>query len=244
MVVYVYLVYHKGMPSTNQGSALPVPEMAKEEYIKKRIAHWDAIARKMDHWRSAGEYYQRWLAAHYRQAIPAGMRVLEIGCGLGDLLSAVEPRLGVGIDFSWESVRRAARRHPEMIFLCADAGLPPLAGTFDVIILSDLLNDLWDVETVLRQVRALSHPRTRIVVNLYSRVWEIPLRLAQRLGWIKPNLAQNWLTPDDIASLFQLAGLEIIQRRREILLPIRFPLASSWPIVCWSSFGRCPTQHC
>jgi SAM-dependent methyltransferase len=226
MEVNTALVYHRDMPSPNPESEWPAPESAKEDFLQKRIAHWDAIARKMDHWRSAGEYYQQWLAKQYRQVIPPGMRVLEIGCGLGDLLSAVEPRSGVGMDFSWETVRRAARRYPRLNFVCADAGLPPLAGTFDVIILSDLLNDLWDVETVLRKVRTLSHPRTRIIVNLYSRVWEIPLHAAQLLRWIKPNLPQNWLTPDDIGNLFQLAGLEIIQRRREILLPIRIPLAS------------------
>ncbi len=155
------------------------------------------------------------------------MYVLELGCGLGDLLSAVQPGFGVGIDFSREAVRRAAKRSPNLRFVCADAGFPPLNGSFDIIILSDLLNDLWDVEAVLRQVRRLCHPRTRILINVYSRIWEIPLRLAQRLGWSKPNLPQNWLTPDDVANLLQLAGLETIQHRRELLLPIRIPLGSA-----------------
>jgi SAM-dependent methyltransferase len=154
------------------------------------------------------------------------MRVLELGCGSGDLLAAVRPGTGVGIDFSREAVRRAARRHPECRFLCADAEFPPLGGTFDVIILSDLLNDLWDVEAVLRRVRTLSHPRTRILLNLYSRLWEIPLRIVQRLGWTKPNLPQNWLTPEDTANLLTVTGLEIIQRRREMLLPVPVPLVS------------------
>jgi SAM-dependent methyltransferase len=212
------------MAHTHPETAAPQRSAAQEAFLKKRIAHWDVVAVKTDCWRGAGGYYQRSLARQYRQAVPAGMRVLEIGCGLGDLLAAVEPGVGVGIDFSWEAVRRAAKRHPECRFLCADSEFPPLRGPFDIIMLSDLLNDLWDVEAVLRRVRELSHPRTRIILNLYSRLWEIPLRLAQRLGWSKPNLPQNWLTPEDTVNLLQLTGWEIIRRRREILLPMPVPL--------------------
>jgi ubiquinone/menaquinone biosynthesis C-methylase UbiE len=93
--------------------ARPPRETARETFLQKRIAHWDSVARKTDRWRSAGGYYQRRLARCYRQAVPPGMRVLELGCGSGDLLAAVRPGTGVGIDFSREAVRRAARRHPE-----------------------------------------------------------------------------------------------------------------------------------
>jgi SAM-dependent methyltransferase len=227
MEVCCFLVYHRAMTQPNPGAVSHARESARELFLKKRISHWDAVAQKTDHWRSAGGYYQQRLSDLYRFVIPPGMRVLEIGCGLGDLLSAVKPGFGVGIDFSREAVRRAAKRHPECHFVCADAEFPPLAGRFDIIVLSDLLNDLWDVERVLREVKKVSHPRTRIVLNLYSRIWEIPLRLAQQLGWIKPNLPQNWLTPDDISNLLHLTGLEIIQRRREILLPIPIPLISA-----------------
>jgi hypothetical protein len=214
------------MSQPNPEAVSRTHKTARGNFLEKRIAHWDAVAEKTDHWRSAGQYYQERLAHFYRQVIPAGMRVLEIGCGMGDLLSAVQPGFGVGIDFSRESLRRAVDRHPGLKFVCADAEFPPLAETFDVIILSDLLNDLWDVESVLLRVQALSHPRTRIVLNVYSRLWEIPLHLAQRLGWIKPNLPQNWLTPEDVSNLLHLAGLEIIQRRQEIILPVRIPLIS------------------
>jgi SAM-dependent methyltransferase len=224
----LFLVYHGAMTQTNPEAVPQAREGARAAFLRKRIAHWDAVARKTDRWRSAGEYYQRRLAHQYRHTIPSGMRVLEIGCGLGDLLSAVQPVFGVGIDVSRETVLRAARRHPDLRFICADSEFPPLHGTFDAIILSDLLNDLWDVEAVLRNVRELSHPRTRIVLNLYSRLWEIPLRAVQRLGWSKPNLPQNWLTPEDVANLFSLTGMDIICRRREILLPFSIPLVSEF----------------
>ena len=99
-----------------------------------------------------------------------------------------------------------------------------LSEKFDVIILSDLVNDLWDVQTVLQQVRQLTTPRSRIIINSYSRLWEPILNVAQWLGLAKPTLYQNWLTVEDIASLLSLADCEVIKQSQEILLPLPIPL--------------------
>jgi len=40
------------------------------------------------------------LRKQYGFYVPPGQRVLEIGCGLGDLLAAVKPATGLGLDFS------------------------------------------------------------------------------------------------------------------------------------------------
>ena len=46
----------------------------------------------------------------------------------------------------------------------------------------------------LERLQPLCHPGTRLVLNLYSRLWEQPLGAAQRLGLSRPLLPQNWLT--------------------------------------------------
>ena len=48
-------------------------------------------------------------------------------------------------------------------------------GTFDVVILSDLVNDLWDVQAVLERIGRSAHRQTRLLINSYSRLWELPL---------------------------------------------------------------------
>ena len=60
----------------------------------------------------------------------------------GELLASLRPARGVGMDFSGEMVRRAARSHPELTFLQTDVHDSPPAEKFDFIILSDLVNDL------------------------------------------------------------------------------------------------------
>ena len=42
--------------------------------------------------------------------IPPGKRVLELGCGRGDLLAALKPSYGVGIDFGAETIAQGQMR--------------------------------------------------------------------------------------------------------------------------------------
>ena len=193
-------------------------------YQHAHQAHWDRVAERLAAWRGWGAHYHRRLARVFRFLVPRGLRVLEVGCGTGDLLAALHPGVGVGVDFSRQMLQHARQHHPELRFVQADAHRLSLHGSFDVVILSDLLNDVWDVETVLGQVRSVCHPRTRILVNSYSRVWEPVLSLADRLGLAKPTLHQNWLSSEDLRNLLYLAGFDVIRGWEEILWPLATPL--------------------
>jgi SAM-dependent methyltransferase len=153
--------------------------------------------------------------------------VLEIGCAQGHLLAALQPACGVGVDFSPAMLQDAAQTYPYLWFLCADAHALPLHEPFDIIILSDLVNDVWDVQTIFEQVRRVSTPHTRIILNVYSRLWEQPLELVKWLGLAKPTLHQNWLTVEDIDGLFHLTDIELIRHLQEILWPLPTPLLNT-----------------
>ncbi len=202
--------------------------IAEINYRQSRREHNDQTALSMDRWKGLGGYYHRRLTDVYSFLVAPGQRVLEVGCGQGDLLANLQPGVGVGLDLSIEMVKRAVSRHPDLCFFTADAMNIGLAGTFDVIILSDLLNDLWDVQAVFKEIRRLSHARTRIIINVYSRLWELPLSLAEVLKVAKPTLYQNWLTVDDISNLLNLENLEVIRSWSEILWPVRTPLIDAF----------------
>src|ERR1051325_3387798 len=99
-------------------------------------------ARAADHELASKRFYHRLLERYYRFIIPPGARVLEIGCGFGHLLSALESSRGVGIDFCEEIADRARVLHPELEIHIAAAGEFNSGEKFDYIILSDLANDL------------------------------------------------------------------------------------------------------
>jgi hypothetical protein len=193
-------------------------------YRRSRIAHWDDAARCWGGRPGWGAYYHRRLAEIYRFLVPPGQRVLEVGCARGDLLAAVRPAYGLGVDFAPAMVEQARRCHPDLDFLEADAHEFDLGETFDYVILSDLVNELWDVQEVLQRVDRVCHPGTRILLNTQSHLWALPLRGAERLGLIRPRLQQNWLTVPDLTNLLELGGFQVIRHWREILWPLGTPL--------------------
>ncbi|MGH7814304.1 MAG: glycosyltransferase [Candidatus Binataceae bacterium] len=191
-------------------------------YRDERVAYWNHYVR-----RAPSNYYHRRLAEIYRLIVPRGRRVLELGCGDGDLLAALEPSRGVGVDFADRRVERARAKHPGIEFVLQDVHELDLPGTFDYIIFSDLLNDLWDVERAFHRIAPLCEPGTRIVINSYNRLWETPLAAVRRMGLVNPFIAQNWFTAEDIENMLYLSGFETIRKWREILLPMRIPGADA-----------------
>jgi len=196
-------------------------DQTEATYKTTRIKHWNSVARKRDTWRGMGSWYHRRLIEIYQFLVSPNQRVLEIGCGGGSLLARLKPSRGVGIDFSADMIERAKLRHPELEYHQIDAhDLSDIDGPFDVIILSDTVNDLWDVQRALEQTKRLCTPHTRLILNFYNHLWQVPLTIAQTLNLAAPMLHQNWLTPEDVNNMLHLAGFESIRSSQEILWPL------------------------
>jgi len=107
------------------------------------------------------------------------MRVLELGCGQGDLLAALRPSRGVGIDLSERMLDRARARHGQLTFVHADVHEFLLREKFDFIILSDLVNDIWDVQRILELVAQQLSPVDSRGAELLQPPVEFPRKLAK-----------------------------------------------------------------
>ena len=135
-----------------------------EAYRARRVAHWDAVARIERAGRGARRraYHRRLERRLPVPAVPPGLRVLELGCGEGDLLASLQPAEASASISRRRWSTHARQRHPELRFVVADAhDLASSDGPFDVIILSDLLHDVWDVQRLLDRLQRLCHPGTR-----------------------------------------------------------------------------------
>ncbi len=197
------------------------------EYQEKRTSFWKRSATGA--FSSWGCYYRRRLHIVFRNLVPEGASVLEVGCGQGGLLAALKPSHGVGVDFCPEILELATKAHPQFEFVLADAHAIQLSNrTFDYIILSELVNDLWDVQAVLGQLQPYCDSHTRLIFNFYSHLWDIPLRVARALGMATPILRQNWLTSHDMVNLLEISDFQPLRAWTEVIAPLQVPFLSNF----------------
>jgi SAM-dependent methyltransferase len=187
----------------------------------------DAQAADDARWKRKNGYYYESIEKIVSVHVPPGASVLEIGCGPGDLLNALAPSRGVGVDLSPAFVAQARSKFPHLDFVAGDAESLPLDEKFDYVVLSDLIGYLDDVQRAFDQLRRVCHPRTRIVITYFNYLWQPLLKLGEAAGLKRPQPEQNWLALEDLTNLLSLAGFQTIQQGYKLLLPVRVPLLST-----------------
>ncbi len=215
------------LDAPSRSTNFPVPPR------KKRILSLaDRLASERHRWIERNRYFYRNDRQYMRFLIPEGVRVLDLGCGIGDLLAALEPSHGVGVDFSSAMVDEARRRYPQLEFHVGDIEdktfINSMEGPFDYIVLSDVIGSLEDCQATLESLHPLCHSDTRLVVAYYSNYWELILKIAEAIHLKMPQEEQNFFSNDDIVGLMNLTDFEIVRLEWRQLVPRRLLFLGSF----------------
>src|SRR4051812_26273734 len=87
-----------------------IPNLRKLGFVEYAEANLDPRTRFNVAYREDDQKFMRFL-------IPPGKRILELGCGSGELLAALQPSYGLGVDFGARTVARAKELHPDLHFV-------------------------------------------------------------------------------------------------------------------------------
>jgi len=111
-------------------------------------------------------------------AVEEGERVLELGCGGGDFLSACaekRPSLLVGLDVNREATSLARRLAPTGIITLADAASLPFAdGAFDAIVAQHFIEHFERPDEVLRECWRVLAPGGLVAVATPNAMYPDP----------------------------------------------------------------------
>ena len=175
-------------------------------------------------WKKKSAYFHEQDQRYLSFLIPEGSKILDLGCGAGDLLSTLKPALGVGIDFSERMIALARINHPEHTFYVGDIEdcktIKAIDEKFDFIILSDTIGSLTDCQETLFQLHQLCTRETRIIISYYSYFWEPALKLAEVLGLKMPQAEQNYLSTKDIINFLKLSDFDVVGCDWHQLIPL------------------------
>lgn len=198
--------------------------MTKAEKIK----HFNSIAEKHETKRKKRGYYHRELEKFLRFIVPSGSSVIEIGCGTGELLNALTPSRGLGIDISPNMVEKARRKFPSLQFEVGDLEALQIDEKFDYVVLAETIGHVDDIQLALRELHKVSKPDTRIIIIYYNYLWEPVLKFAETVGLRTKHLLQHWLPLDCIENLLYLNNFEVVKKGYRFLLPVYIPIFSSF----------------
>jgi cellulose synthase/poly-beta-1,6-N-acetylglucosamine synthase-like glycosyltransferase len=186
--------------------------------------YFEQNALKRDKWKKRNRFYHKMLQKQFSFIIPEGSTVLELGCSTGDLLNAVKPSYGLGVDFSENAINIAKEKYPGLDFQVADALNFKTGKTFDYIILSDMLTSVWDIQQLFHTISEYVSSTTKIIISSYNYLWEPILKLGEFLRIKAKQPLQNWLSVQDIRNLLALEDFEIIKTEKKLLFPKYIPL--------------------
>src|SRR5579859_1483527 len=199
---------------------LTVPDPFKQ----KVRDHYERLASLRDLWYRRNSYYHHFVEERLGELVPPGWSVIELGSGTGNLLNALKPSRGLGLDISPAMVKLARVKFPHLQFEVADAENFELPEKFDFVVASDLIGELGDIAAMLERVHQISHDATRLIVTFHSPAMEGVLRMAQRAKLAMPPFRQNWVAMDTTASMLALADFAIKREEHSLLIPVSLPI--------------------
>jgi SAM-dependent methyltransferase len=148
------------------------------------------------------------------ERIRAGERVLDLGCGKGELAADIAARSGAevaAVDWNADYLRFARKRYDGVEFVQADLRAFEPAHPYDVLVLSNVLEHLADREELLRGLVARTGAsRLLIRVPLETRSWTVPLRRELGLPHFSDPTHEVEYDRESFAREMRGAGLEVV----------------------------------
>jgi SAM-dependent methyltransferase len=144
---------------------------------------------------------QAQVAAKMASRLPAGARVLDVGCGTGWLANTIAPFAEAwGTDLAPAAIDDGKKRHPNVHLLCGDFLALELPAPFDLIISADSLAHMHDQEACVRRIAQLLKPGGAFLLMTQNRqVW-------RRRSALKPlgdGQVQVWPSLGEIRALLR-----------------------------------------
>jgi len=188
--------------------------------------HFDKVSKNYDFYKEKNSFYYDNLKKLLSKLIPKGSNVLEIGCGTGDLLASLKPKVGYGMDISHEMVAIAKYKHKFEKRLTFSTLLPK--EKFDYIFMSDVIEHLEKPGETFKQISKLMNNKSKLVITMANPIWETPLMIAEKLNLKMPEGPHKRIEFNDLRIMIQDSGMRITKHDYKLLVPVKIPLITKF----------------
>jgi ubiquinone/menaquinone biosynthesis C-methylase UbiE len=211
-------------------SAVPIPpagtQVRRQAHNKVIERHFSPLAPEYLRLKQRNHFYNDQLIQWCRSVLPPGRRVIDFGCGRGDVLAAVEPSTGIGIDLCQSFVDAASAQFPHLRFERSPIEEVTVSEPFDAVLLVNTMEYVYDIGTVLDRAHDVLRENGRLLITTANPVWSPLFKLASRLGLRIPDCKRLFMTNEDVANMLKLHGFDILMQKTTLIVPKYIPFVS------------------
>ncbi|MEI6614484.1 MAG: class I SAM-dependent methyltransferase [Chrysiogenales bacterium] len=189
--------------------------------------HFDELADSYDKIKiEKNRYYYQSLIRAVREVVPPGKRILDIGTGTGEILNALAPGQGSGIDLSSAMIQKAREKFPQLRFFTGSYENLDLGNQFDFILLLDVIEHLQAPEKLFNNLKKFCRPETRIVLTMANPAWEPFLHLLEKLKLKMAEGPHRRISQKKLLAYAAQESFTVQSAASLILLPVAIPFIS------------------
>jgi ubiquinone/menaquinone biosynthesis C-methylase UbiE len=187
--------------------------------------HFDKVAVDYDYYKKKNSFYYINLKKLLSKLIRKNMKVFEIGCGTGDVLLSLNPRVGYGFDISSRMVSIAKSKHKFKKNIKFSTVWP--TESFDFIFMTDVIEHLENPASMFADISKTMNKKTILINTMANPFWEPVLLMAEKLGLKMPEGPHKRITFNELNNIALKSGLKIVKHDHTLLMPIYLPFATN-----------------
>lgn len=194
----------------------------------EKLQYFNSIAKDRERWRKKNIFYHKEIENYLKYLIPSNSSVIEIGCGTGETLAALNPSKGLGIDISSQMIEIAREKNPHLHFEVGDLEKLQVEDKFNYVLVDGTIGNINDIQIAIKELHKVCKPETRLIIVYYNYLWEPVLKFAEAVGLRMKHLLQHWLPLEDISNLLYLNDFEVVKKGYRCLMPVYIPFISTF----------------
>jgi len=188
--------------------------------------HFDEISENYDYYKSKNWYYYNNLKVLLSKIILKNKKVLEIGCGTGDLIAYLKPKQGWEMDLSGKMIKKARIKYKHFKNITFSTEYP--TETFGYVFMSDVIEHLESPEKVLKRISKLMDKKSLFIITMANPIWEPLLMFAEKIGYKIPEGPHTRIKYRELKIILKQSGLKVIKHDYKLLMPIYIPLLTNF----------------